>query len=88
MYYTVDWAMAEASATRLAAFDPEVVITGHGIPMRGAEMRAALHRLAHDFASVARPRDGRYVRQPARAETAARTSTSRPDSGTFRVGRG
>lgn len=68
MYYTIDWGKAAASVMQVAGLEPEVVVTGHGIPMRGPKMRAALHQLAADFDRVAIPRTGRYVRAPARAE--------------------
>jgi hypothetical protein len=68
MYYTVDWDKAGESVRRLADLEPEIVITGHSVPMQGPEMRAALHRLAREFSSIAVPKDGRYVRTPARAE--------------------
>ena len=45
-----------------------IVITGHGEPMRGPEMRAALHALARDFDRVAVPKQGIYLKEPARAE--------------------
>jgi hypothetical protein len=53
---------------QLAALEPETVITGHGVPIRGLEMRNALYRLARDFDRIAVPRNGRYLRTPARAE--------------------
>jgi glyoxylase-like metal-dependent hydrolase (beta-lactamase superfamily II) len=68
MYYTIDWGKARESVVQLAELEPEVVITGHGIPMQGPRMRAALHQLARDFNRIAVPDDGRYVRAPARAE--------------------
>ena len=68
MYYTVEWDKAAASVAQLAELQPETVITGHGVPMRGLEMRNALHRLARDFDRIAVPRNGRYLRTPARAE--------------------
>jgi len=68
MYYTTEWDKAKDSVARLAALDPELVVTGHGEPMQGAEMRAALHRLAREFDSIAVPKDGKYLRHPARAE--------------------
>jgi glyoxylase-like metal-dependent hydrolase (beta-lactamase superfamily II) len=64
-YYTPDWDDARESVRRLAALEPELAATGHGVPMRGERMRAALHRLARDFDRVARPRHGRYVHHPA-----------------------
>jgi len=72
MYYTQDFEAAAASVRALAALEPELVVTGHGRAMEGAEMRAALHALARDFERVAVPEDGRYVRQPARGEESYR----------------
>ena len=68
MYYTPDWPQARASVERLAALEPELVVTGHGPAMRGAEMREALHTLAREFDRVAVPEQGRYVNEPARAD--------------------
>jgi len=69
MYFTPDWQSAKASVERLAALEPEVVVTGHGRAMRGADMRAALHALARDFDRVAVPDHGKYVLHPATAES-------------------
>jgi glyoxylase-like metal-dependent hydrolase (beta-lactamase superfamily II) len=63
-YYTSDWQAAGESVGRLAALQPEVLATGHGEPLRGAEMRAALRDLAAHFERQI-PRIGRYARQPA-----------------------
>jgi glyoxylase-like metal-dependent hydrolase (beta-lactamase superfamily II) len=60
-YFTPDWDSAGESVRRLAELDPELVVTGHGPAMRGAEMRAALHLLARDFHRIAVPEHGRYV---------------------------
>jgi glyoxylase-like metal-dependent hydrolase (beta-lactamase superfamily II) len=68
MYYTPDWAQARASVERLAALEPELVISGHGPAMQGPSMREALHALARNFDEVAVPKHGRYVGQPARAD--------------------
>jgi glyoxylase-like metal-dependent hydrolase (beta-lactamase superfamily II) len=68
MYYTVEWEKAARSVLKLAGFEPELVVTGHGLPMRGPEMRSALHRLAREFDRIAVPKNGRYVRRPARVE--------------------
>ena len=69
MYYTQDWNAARESVQRLAALEPELVITGHGLAMQGPEMRAALHQLAQNFDSIAVPEDGKYVREPASLES-------------------
>lgn len=41
--------------------------------MRGEEMRMALHALARNFDELARPEQGRYVDEPARAGVAGTT---------------
>ncbi|CAA9307038.1 MAG: Probable metallo-hydrolase YflN [uncultured Gemmatimonadaceae bacterium] len=61
MYFTQDWGAAGASAAALAALEPQLLATGHGPPMRGAESLAALHDLAANFRERAVPRRGRYV---------------------------
>jgi glyoxylase-like metal-dependent hydrolase (beta-lactamase superfamily II) len=48
-YFTTDWDAAWASVRVLADYEPEVLATGHGHALRGAEMRAALHHLADHF---------------------------------------
>ena len=54
-YFTPDWDAAEASARALAALEPELLVSGHGRPMQGPEMRAALARLAEGFRAIAVP---------------------------------
>jgi hypothetical protein len=61
MYYTQDWGRARASVERLAALEPEVVVTGHGPSLHGAPMRQALHALAENFVSVAVPEHERHA---------------------------
>lgn len=64
-YLTCNWASAKLSVLKLDALNPEVVATGHGMPMRGEEMRNALHKLSNKFDKLARPSQGRYVNEPA-----------------------
>jgi len=64
-YYTIDWQAAEASVDALAALDPYVAVTGHGVAMRGNQLRADLQDLAAHFRERAVPKHGRYVRQAA-----------------------
>jgi glyoxylase-like metal-dependent hydrolase (beta-lactamase superfamily II) len=59
MYYTPDWDSARESVRRLAALEPEVVVTGHGRAMRGQGMRDALHTLARNFDDIAVPKNRR-----------------------------
>lgn len=68
MYYTQNWDQSRDSVQRLAALEPELVVTGHGPAMRGVEMRAALHLLAQNFDSVAVPDHGKYLESPTRAQ--------------------
>lgn len=60
-YFTPDWPSARESVRRLAALEPELVITGHGHAMHGPVMREALELLARDFDRIAVPKHGRYV---------------------------
>jgi len=64
MYLTIDWPAARASVRALAALAPERVITGHGRPLQGPEMRRALDALAEDFDRVAVPETDRFVEHP------------------------
>lgn len=64
MYYTQDWGEARESVERLAALEPEVVITGHGPPLHGEQMRRALHALARDFDDIAVPGHPDRSQQP------------------------
>jgi glyoxylase-like metal-dependent hydrolase (beta-lactamase superfamily II) len=66
-YLTCDWIAARRSVDTLAALDPNVLATGHGEPLEGAEMRMALHALADQFDRVM-PSSGRYVPYPAVAD--------------------
>ncbi len=62
MYFTPDWASAKQSVSKLAALEPETVITGHGQAMHGPNMRSALSELVRRFDEVAVPKHGRYVK--------------------------
>ena len=68
MYFTQDWPSARRSVERLAALDPEILLSGHGLAVRGQAVRDALHRLAREFDQVAHPADAHYQLHPARAE--------------------
>jgi glyoxylase-like metal-dependent hydrolase (beta-lactamase superfamily II) len=61
MYFTPDWISARESVRRLAALEPELVVTGHGRAMRGEKMRHALRQLGRDFDDIAVPKHGRYT---------------------------
>ena len=70
-YFTIEWDRARASVQALAALEPELILSGHGAPMAGARMRAALHHLAREFDAFAVPSGGRYVEHPARPSDGA-----------------
>lgn len=66
--FTTDWEAARRSVEQLSALAPEQVACGHGLPMRGEEMRRQLEKLARDFEMLALPAHGRYVPEPALAD--------------------
>jgi len=70
MYFTPHWAASRTSVEKLAALEPETVITGHGRAMRGPRMRNALHLLADRFNEIAVPEHGKYVATATAGENA------------------
>lgn len=62
-YFTPDWLEAKRSVERLAALEPAVAATGHGIPMQGERLDRELRSLALEFDRRAVPAQGRYVRR-------------------------
>lgn len=54
-YLTPDWAAAFESVKKLAALNPSVAVTGHGVPMSGSELSEGLLRLVDDFDQIALP---------------------------------
>ena len=64
-YYTPDWGQAGASVRALAALEPRIAATGHGVPLSGDAFLSDLHTLARDWDRVAVPDQGRYVGDPA-----------------------
>ncbi|WP_234462594.1 MBL fold metallo-hydrolase [Adhaeribacter terrigena] len=64
-YFTPDWPAAKKSVEEITALRPEVIATGHGVPMRGERMLDELDELAKYFEQMAVPTHGRYVNHPA-----------------------
>ncbi len=64
-YFTPDWIAAKRSVEMIASLRPNVVATGHGVPMKGERMLDELDELVQFFDEVAKPTHGRYVNQPA-----------------------
>jgi glyoxylase-like metal-dependent hydrolase (beta-lactamase superfamily II) len=54
-YFTSDWNSARASVQRLAAIEPRTIAPGHGQPIAGPHVAAALRELAARFDEVAVP---------------------------------
>jgi len=65
-YLTPDWDEAERSVSLLAKLEPDLVISGHGRPMKGEHMRQRLHELAANFQAIAVPEGRPYVLDPAK----------------------
>ncbi|MDT0631654.1 MBL fold metallo-hydrolase [Rubrivirga sp. S365] len=78
-YFTPDWTAARHSVRELAALEPEAAGTGHGPPLRGAELRRGLARLAAEFERRAVPAHGRYVGSPAVTDAGGVVSVPPPD---------
>lgn len=66
-FFTCDWIAARLAVERLAALHPNLLATGHGVPLEGADMRRSLCDLAERFDAVM-PSFGRYVPYPAIAD--------------------
>ncbi|GAB2551770.1 MBL fold metallo-hydrolase [Rufibacter soli] len=64
-YFTPDWNAARTSVQKLAELHPLIAATGHGLPMRGQELKQGLEELARLFDQLAIPSKGRYVTEPA-----------------------
>lgn len=60
-YLTPDWDTAWKSVRRLESLNPQVVVTGHGIPMEGEELSRNLEKLARDFDKIAIPDYGKFL---------------------------
>ncbi|WLD92787.1 MBL fold metallo-hydrolase [Alkalihalobacillus sp. AL-G] len=54
-YFTMDWDEAKVSVQTLRDLQPELAITGHGVPMSGNELTRELNKLAENFDTLARP---------------------------------
>jgi glyoxylase-like metal-dependent hydrolase (beta-lactamase superfamily II) len=67
-YFTSDWAQARRSVNDLVNLEPQVIASGHGVTMKGNEIRSMLQDLAERFYSIAVPASGRYVNEPAVAD--------------------
>lgn len=60
-YLTTDWPAAWDSVRKLESLQPEIAVTGHGMPLSVEELSSGLKRLVNDFDQVAIPDYGKYV---------------------------
>ncbi|WP_057767973.1 MBL fold metallo-hydrolase [Cytobacillus praedii] len=60
-YFTTDWNASKESVMKLVALQPEVAVTGHGLPMSGELLSESLEKLVRDFDKIAIPDFGKYV---------------------------
>lgn len=67
-YYTQDWDRARESFRALVRLSPDLIVSGHGQPCGGPDVREELLAIAADFDRRERPAFGRYARQPAIAD--------------------
>ena len=67
-YYTPNWELARRSVVALAELRPVIAATGHGVPMRGNELREELDALVRDWDRIAVPAHGRYIHEPAKTD--------------------
>lgn len=64
-YFTYDWQAAKLSVVELVNLEPKTAATGHGMPMRGKELKKELKELQENFEEKAVPGQGRYIPNPA-----------------------
>ncbi|MBA2368309.1 MAG: MBL fold metallo-hydrolase [Candidatus Protochlamydia sp.] len=64
-YFTYDWEAAGSSVRELAKLNPKIIATGHGQPLYEEQAAKDLRNLAENFHSLAVPKQGRYVTEPA-----------------------
>ena len=67
-YYTQDWDRARESFRALVRLAPELIVSGHGQPAGGRDVRDELMVIANEFDRLERPAFGRYAKQPAIAD--------------------
>lgn len=60
-YFTTDWEQAWNSVKKLASLNPDIALTGHGLPVSGDKLSAGLDKLAQEFDKLAIPDFGRYI---------------------------
>ncbi|CAN5189690.1 hypothetical protein BH23BAC1_BH23BAC1_39760 [soil metagenome] len=64
-YFTFDWRAAKQSVKKILNLEPKVAATGHGIPLKGEELKRELKDLYDHFDELAKPKYSWYVKEPA-----------------------
>jgi glyoxylase-like metal-dependent hydrolase (beta-lactamase superfamily II) len=86
-YFTCDWRAARKSVKALAKLKPSAVGTGHGVSIRGKNLKHDLQQLADEFDALSIPSpNGRYVKRAARTDETGVVDMPTPVS--FYVARG
>ncbi|API92896.1 MBL fold metallo-hydrolase [Virgibacillus pantothenticus] len=60
-YFTTNWDEAYESVRKLAKLEPRVVVSGHGVSMKGEKLTKGLNKLVEHFTDIAVPDHGEYV---------------------------
>ncbi|GAB6136886.1 MBL fold metallo-hydrolase [Halanaerobaculum tunisiense] len=60
-YFTTDWKTAEESVKTIQELNPKLVISNHGLPIKGKELNNQLENIVNNFSKLAIPDQGRYV---------------------------
>jgi glyoxylase-like metal-dependent hydrolase (beta-lactamase superfamily II) len=60
-YLTTDWKAAKRSVEKLNQLNPNIAVTGHGLPMTGEVLTNGLTKLVKEFDQIAVPDYGKYV---------------------------
>lgn len=79
-YFTCDWRAAKKSVKTLAKLKPSAVGTGHGVSLRGKDVKHELQRLADEFDERSYAHNSRYFNHPARTDESGVVSMPAPTS--------
>jgi glyoxylase-like metal-dependent hydrolase (beta-lactamase superfamily II) len=60
-YFTTDWDSAKNSVQTIKDLNPEMLISSHGLPIKGEKLREQLENLVVNFDEIAVPQEGVYV---------------------------
>ncbi len=62
-YFTTSWEQALHSIVELQKLDPDVAITGHGVPISGEKLKKNLENLVANFNEVYKPDYGKFINE-------------------------